>query len=97
MLWQYWSRRISFPVSGRGQDCPAKSMCRYRQKTVPPDGQLLSLRQTRNCPQVISKEKRMRNLSEIMTMRREIAYETDLHGFGEYLSADAAPGGRVLG
>ena len=36
----------------------------------------------------------MRNLSEIMTMRREIAYETDLHGFGEYPSASTAPGGR---
>ena len=36
----------------------------------------------------------MRNLSEIMTMRREIAYETDFHRFGEYPSAGAAPGGR---
>ena len=32
-----------------------------------------------------------------MTMRREIAYETDLHGLGEYLSAGTTPGGRVPG
>ena len=62
--------------------------------------------QTENCPtgwttfkpqtdkklSTSNKQKRMRNLSEIMTMRREIAYETDLHGYGEYLLFGATPG-----
>lgn len=56
----------------QGAGLPSKIYVQVQTELVSPDGQVLSLRQTKNCPQVISKEKRKRNLSEIMTMRREI-------------------------